>query len=576
MADTLSSDVPSMSLTDQIVADTNAALVQSSQGESQLLRNLGVAESATREIQKLSEQRAVDIEVIKSAENAAVLRAQQYTLNAANAAGVNPAKSTDFLLETIGKFQLSAQKTQEKLDTYNRKKDSKFADDPLQWIIDGFTINQAAEDVKAAADQTQIIQSQISGINSIISSTANTSMQIKESVTAASADAATRLASNEAQQIAITNSMNAVKYNSAALEASMNASKERLALQYSLKSAQNQEFSQQMALKHFAQQNKEFDWRVEEKNAVKAAKEEAVDLDSYVIDKINLGRAGRGFEPISGPAIKANLALFKSGASKELAIDYKNGERTRQSGNTFLGATPSESLEVIKQLPYNPPTAHNRVIGILKTANDLLANNKLLAGSKDEGAKAQFIDDEVKKLVAADYASGSKSPDNLFHVGDLASYLTLTTVAQLPITKKLLEPAAASGTSLDDPRKVLDLSIAAVKKKLISSNDLADLATVYQVANDLNIRSSNFLGFGIGLPNAGRNFFLKTSTFGNPIDLTNSQDILRFMSKELAAQIGKDQSDKARELYGRPGSPNAMRRLMQAQQPADPGELKGN
>ena len=564
MADT---QVPTSDLLDLLIADTQSALVQSSSNEAQVAANMVSLQDSATALADMGKQVSQDQQVVASAQMAGELQAQTYRLKAANAAGIDPTKASDFMLEQIGRFQKGMAERDAAYDNWEAKKSSKLLDDPVKWVSDLLELPEANQRIRFAQGHIDRAGQNVIAINNVVQATASTSMQIKESLTATSADSASRLAGAQAQQAAIQNSMNAVKYNSTALNASMNATKERLSLMYNLKSAQNQEFSQKMVLERFAQEKLEFDWRKDERKAVDAAKAEGKTVDQYAIDMINLGRAARGMGELTGPAMQTNLRLFKNGASKELAADYKNGERTYQSGNTFLGATPAESLELIKELPYAPPAQHNRVLEVLKIANDSLASNKLLAGSKDEAAKAKAINDAVAQQVQTMYASGTKDASNLFHVGDLSSYLTLQSVAGLPVTKKLLAPAAQAGTPMDDPKKVLDLAVSAVKKGVISSNDFADIATVYQAANDINIRSSNLLGFGIQVPNAGRNFFLKVQTFGQPLDLTNPTLLTQYMSKQLAAQAGADATNTARELYGRPGTPNAMRRLMQSQQP---------
>lgn len=539
--------VGSMTVMDAIVADTQAALVQSSSTEARVVGNLVAAESITKELGNLQVQAAKDRRTIVATEQAAELNKQKYVLSAANAAGVDPRKASDFMIDQISKFTESAKRLDVATADYRKKKDSSLLDDPVQWVQDLVAMPAANRAVIRATQDQERAARNIQGANAVISQVASTSMQIKESTTAASAEAASNLAASEQLQAAQRTALEGLKYNTAGVQAAMEATKERLALNYNLKNSQMQQKNQEIVLDKFAQERKEWDWRVQEKNATTQAKEEGKDVDAFVLERINTGRAARGLDPITGTAAKASIQLFKSGASKEMAMDYQNGEQTIASGVPMLGATPADAIRNVQNSTVKIAPARERLMGILKQAQEALAANPMLAGSKDQDAKDAFVNKFVQDQIMLQYSSGGKDSGNMFNVGDLSSVFGMSAVAALPVTQKFLMPASKSGVKLEDPKVVFDLAIAAVNKGQISSNDFQDLATVYQMANDLNLRASNPFGFGISLPNGGRNYFYKPSSFGKAIDITNPTELGRYMNEVMARELMNNQ-DRTQSL----------------------------
>jgi hypothetical protein len=532
-------DAPSigtMNLSDRIVADSNSAMVQSSNTQVQLLKDMGVVDGIIKETIRLQEQTAQDRALVTATEKAADLKAEQYRIQVANKAGVDPTQASDFLLDTVGKFTQAAKKVQERQAIVTEKQDSSLLDNPVKWIFDGLTLGSAKKELKESIAETNVYGQQIAQISSIVGQASNISLQIKESTTAASADAASRIASNEALVNAQKTAFDGIRYNTEALNVSMGMTKDRLAIQYNVKQAKQQEEAQRIVLERFAQDKMEFDVRKSERDAAVKAKEEGKSLDQYQIEMINTGRAARGLPPLTENGVKSQLQIFRAGGkgSEELHMDYQNGERTAVTGNTFIGASPSESVNNIKNHQFNFPPGVERTLKILKDADDALQLDPKMQGVKDQKLRDQYIDRFVQERVRQMATAPNKTPDNIFYTGDLSNYFAVPSVKELKVVQKFLEPASKAGVKLDNPSDVFTLAASAVKKGQISSTEFQELATVYQMANNLALRAANPLGFGVVLPEGGSRLTAKISPWGDPVDITNPTELGRHLSKHLA------------------------------------------
>lgn len=534
--------VPSMSLMDQITADTQAALVQSSSAQRQIMANTGVAASLTENIVKAQEGTAADKAVVASAAEAADLKAQQYRIQAANRAGVDPTKASDFMLETIDKFTAASKKAQERQAIVNEKRDSKFTDDPLKWLVDGLTLPAAQTDLRLSQEETTLYATQIAQTNNLISATSDTSLKIRESKTQASVEAATRIAATDAQIAAYQAQLEGVKYNSAAIDRVQGVTKEQLGMVYNQNSAKQQAKAQEIVLEKFEEEKKQFRERQDYKAEADKDKTDAKAMDEDVLNKINLGRAARGAAPITGLEAKNKIAIFRSKGpgSEELGVDYLAGERTQQIGVTSYASSPADFLESSSKVNRQPVPAQSRVYDVITSAAAALQNDPKMAGVKDEATRARYINEFVKASVTAQYNAKEKTPDNIFYVGDVSNYFDVSTVGNLPIVKKVLKPATEAGVRLDDPMRVIDLGISAVKAGQITSTEFADISAMYQMANMINLQSVNLLGYGISTPNAGRNYYVKGGSATKPFDITDSTQLLRFFSTRSAASSATD------------------------------------
>lgn len=549
MADSsTSNEVQALSWLQNIVADTQSSLVTTSMAQSQLTANNEAQTNLSNTAANLLEMKAQNDEVIAAAEQAAKLRVQARTQEAAVRFGIDPERGADFLLDQVDALRQGMVKTQEGILKVRQKEDSSLFDDPVQWVKDLVTLPAARREVQRSVADTQMAANNIQATNAALKHVADNSATIDATITTASADAATSNAAVAAQVEAIKARSQAIKFNSDNALAAMEMDKARLNLQYNLVNANQQAKYFDLQLKKWDQDQKEWSWKVAQKEAEVSAKLEGKSVDDYMLETINIGRAATGLEPISGTAILATKKVLASGGTEELNRYWQIGERTRNTGIPSIGISPSDAADNVKNLPFNPPPGPMKVLDIIRQAEDAANKNKTL-DPRDKNARAAFINDFTIQAVKQQYLANKNDPTNMFNVGELKNYFEIASVASLPIVQKVLKDAAAAGITLDDPKKVTALGVAAVKRGTITSQEFQGLADVYQRANLINLQSLNLKGYGLPVPENGMSYRVKLSTFGDTVDMTNSTDLGRYMMNELSGAITSGR------LTGRSGVP---------------------
>lgn len=539
----------SLSMLEAIEEDSLGLLIQSSLAEQENRDNIKKAKEISENVSKLELTAGVDRALIAQSQGAAELSAQKAKLKIANAAGVDPTAAMDSLTETISQLQVTQQKTRESLQDYNAKREKGvFNGGPLNWISNLVDIETAYRNVEVGAEQAAILADQVTQINNVVQQSAITQNAIKQSLNEADIVANNNLILTEAQLKARAADLEALKYNSALINNAKEASKERLGVLYNLRQSQISEEQLRRSLDALAQQKKEFDWRVEEKKVSDKAKAEAKEMDEYIIEMISTGRAVRGAAPLDSRGVKTMLQIFKAGGagSKEMYADFQTGERSKTIGIPSLGATPAEALDNLKILGTTVAAIREETMSLLKDAETLTQNNKLI-DPKNKPAVEQDFNKNVNTLVREQFRLIKPNSGNIFDVGDLRSYLGnstddkmgVSTLKNMAISQKLLIPAIEANQPMNDPRVVIQMAIAAVKKGTISSSDYLELSDIYRRANEINQSSLNLLGLGIVPPNNGKNYFIKMGPFGGTLDVTDPTALARQLSIELASPFTK-------------------------------------
>lgn len=539
----------SLSMLEAIESDSLGLLIQSSLAEQENRDNLKKMQETAQTISKLQSASGIDAALIASTTAAGELSAQNNKLKAANAAGVNPSAAMDSLLETISQLQVTQQKTREDLKEYNNLREvGVFNGGPLNWIKNIVNIETANRNVEVGVKNSEILTNQVNQINNVVQQTAITHNAIKQSLTESSIEANNRLILNEAEIKAKQSALEALKYNSLIINNAKEASKERLGVLYNYRQAQVAEEQLKRSLEALKLSQTEFDWKKEEKRIADAAKADAKEMDDYIIEMISIGRSTRGAPTLDSRGIKTMLQIFKAGGagSKEMYIDFQNGERSKITGIPMLGATPSESLEALQLLGTTVAAVREETVQLLKDAKDITDQNKLLDPKNKEAVAVEF-NKNVNTLVRNQFSVIKPGSGNIFDVGDLRSYLGnstddkmgVSTMKNMAISQKLLIPAIEANQPMHDPRVVIQLAIAAVKKGTISSSEYLELSDIYRRANELNQASLNLPGLGIVAPNNGKNYNIRYGTFGSTLDLTDPVALARQLSVELASPYSK-------------------------------------
>lgn len=517
-----------------IAQDSTSYLVQSSQAEQSTKENLIAASGVSSDISKLNEQAASDKAIVQLTQDTAALNAQKLFLSAANNAGVNPMGAADIITKSLTDVTESGARWGEAADRLAKTREAPTG--MIDWFSKRFQGAIAQQDMKTAALQQDVAMSRLNNMNKVISESQRLAGAVQESMTADSVAASSRLAANSLQIAAKNAELDSLKYGGMALSVAKEATKDRLNVLYNIQNALRGEKFYQLQLEQFNKSFEEFDWRKEYQQERLDAKKEGMDLDGYTLDTINIGRGNRGLPPLEGREAKQQLMILKTGGLgvKELNEDYARGQATRQTGVPMLGVSPAETAALFVTKKIALPVQRQGVGQLLTQAYEQVKDDNIKYPKPED--KAAAINNLVQNSINSQWKSIKAGSGNLFDFGDLASYIQLSGIADLPVVQKVLAPAAVAKQPLSDPNIYTALVADAVYKGTITSSQASDLATVIQKANEIHLAASGFKAAGIQVPLDGKAYNARMgTTFGNEtVNITNNNELSRYINMLLS------------------------------------------
>jgi hypothetical protein len=533
----------SMPELNDILADVGTFLVQSSQSEPLLKENFRKGEIITGNMQQVLDTIADDKALVERVQQTAALQAQKTIAARAAAGGVNINSAADAITTLMGDITNSHKEVDSALQVVRNKREIDPFTHPIDYVVGALTLPFAEDKLKGAVDTANLKVQQLNQVNAAVQETVKTYNSLKESTTAASVEASARIAAADARIMAYKAQLEGLKYNTEGIRVATEASKDRLAILFQSKNAENAATQLDLGLKHYKLDVEKFEFTKKEREIADEARKEEKSIDEVMVEKINLSRGSFGLEPITGLEAKSAIRMLKTGASKDLAYHYENGDRIKNTGTPFIGASPAESLDALRNIPQNLGEHTKGTIQLLQEAEAALALNKTI-DKKDKKTTEQFINDHVKQSIGVQYGVITPNSGNLFDIGDLRSFKDLNGIRDLAITQKIIEPAFKSGQPLDNPKIVLGLVTKAVSNGTLTSSEATELSTIYQKGALLNQASRRFTGLGIVLPNNGKNYMVRIPGTGI-VDLADPVQISRVLSKELAFQVDQEMNLKA-------------------------------
>jgi hypothetical protein len=526
----------------------NPILAAASAAQSQMA-NAGTEMASARQSQaELSTEAAnvqLDIglnnQIIEGAKNTAALANQNARLKAGaifgadlNQQGEQISKATE-IWQSAYERQLSAAQAIEEKDKVG------FTDNPLQYIINQFTVNQDIEAHNAALAVKNVAKQHIDEINAMSNATAVNQANFTQSITQASVDAAAKNTLNTSLLAANKAKIEALGYNVQGLQDAVNMSKEQLGVMFNVQSMQNQQAQLKLAMDNYALHKEEFKWKQEDHAAAEAT-------DEYLV-----GRIQKGLESMYGdraPNLGANpklaktyLALMKSNtpAGKEAVDAYMAG-----GASGVLGGNAGQVIDMLKsgmQLQFTPAqepikklldTSHSEFIGSINAGVVAKPSTVPEFNRSVSTVVEKKVSDMLKNVKPGD-------GDNIFNIGPVDQLLKMPGVADTALTQKILGPATAAGVRFDDPKQVYSTVSAAIANKQITVSEAADgLTALYQKGTKTNLETRQLAKFGIPLPtNMPYNVQIQTNSQallgGNEIvNLTDKTQVTRALMKTLA------------------------------------------
>lgn len=523
---------------EEIVSAAQNLVSQSIKGSAEKQKNLEAMAGKATEIADVYKTIASDVAVVTATQQSAELKVQAAKAQQARAAGLDPEAGANVIVDLLTKQKAANQETEAALKEVRAKRETNLFSNPIDWVVAQVTLPFSEAKLEGAASSAQLYQKQVDGVNASLQNSFQTAEKLKESVTATSAVSAARAAAGAALVNSNQAQLEALKYNNIAIDEATNATKDQLNAAYTVFGAQKAQEQLALAQASEARQAKQFDLTMALRQDELDAKQQNRDIDTHLLGKINVGRASMGLAPIEGIEAKSAVQLLKSGASKDLNTFYEIGDKTISNGGKVqIADTPARAIDMLSKVPSALPDIRKETAQILSEAVKALGENKAIDRKNQDQVDA-FLNAHVKETTATLYKSITPNSQNLFDVGDLGSYMTLSGIKELPVVTKLLAPLAEAKQPLNDPKMVLGFMQDAIKKGALTTSEVAGLATVYQKANLINQAARGFKSLGIPIPNNGANYNAKVGMFGEIVDMTDAASVQRYLVKEMSKNAG--------------------------------------
>lgn len=498
-------------------------------------------------------------QIIDSAKQNADLATQNARIKGANALGTN-LKAQGEVITGLSSDVLSLMNQKQVLaKTIADKQSVGLFDDPLQHVINLFTINDDINKHNAVNEQLVSDQEQITKLNSMTQSIATTQNALNEPITAAAIDASAKNTAATAQINANKSTLEALKYNGAGITAALSAGKEALGAQFNALTAANSQQNIQIALDHLSLERQRFSWQQDEKRISDEARAKNTSTDDYILSQVNDGlqRMGQQPIPITSPKAGNIVSLIKSNspaAQTYVEAMLISQQSERAGGTTILAPNPARAAELLNANLIKTTSAQSQVVDILQTAATQVkaAGQAGTINLKDKSATDEAMKASSTQILSA-YAKriNPGDPSNPFQIPALGALINAAPELQtLPVVSKVIAPAIAAGNDMSDPAKVYATAIAAINAGTITVPEAVEgLAYTYQRGVKVNLEARQFQSLGLNLnPKKPGDPSMMTynapisvgSTLGfsnkQVVDMTDMVAISRAINKSLANQ----------------------------------------
>lgn len=441
---------------------------------------------------------------------------------------------------------LSNQDAQTKsLQAYHEKQSINFLEDPLGWLTAQFTINQDVDAYNAATAKANTATDQMQTINKLVDQRAIVASKLQQTVTQASANAATQNASLQASLLADESARQALNANTASIEKLISLNAAQLQQYSTVFDAKNKQEQIGIAQKHLELSQKSFEQQKLEFEQRQADKLEGKSFGEYIAKNINYGLTIMHPDAPSEALTPSNPKLLgiiqgKIPLDGELKKAYdlgvKNFRISPDGKAHIIGTSPSDTLDTLQYKPNLPQDMDATMAlfnaGVKKAVTS--AAYKTAEASKNVVEATKVINTEVQAVFneAAAHVKDTSNPYYLPPISEIAK--SNPSIAQMPAYKNIIGPAVAAGTDLSDPTSVYFLGINAVKNNQISLNQWAtDVAAIYRYGQRVNIASKQIENIGVA-PLESYNVAIHRGFADNPtIDLAKSGDIVKAMTRDL-------------------------------------------
>jgi hypothetical protein len=225
---------------------------------------------------------------IATKEGDAALAAQQESQRIAAGIGIQRGSSDDILYKLGQQFQAAEAARNQALAAINEKKSVGFLGNPLQYIINQYSMNSDIEDYNQADEISKHATAAMQNVNAAVQSSVQTQNAISDKLDIATNAAKARVVRSQADIAATDAAIKSVQYGTARLETEVNMSRDRAQLMYTDQSAAREAERLRLAQEQAARERKD---RADKLATEKLSME-------YTEERINKGRLLRGMDPL--------------------------------------------------------------------------------------------------------------------------------------------------------------------------------------------------------------------------------------------------------------------------------------
>lgn len=466
------------------------------------------------------------------------------------------------------------QRKTQALDNIQQKKSVSLFDDPLQYLVNGFTINKDVADYNIASTQLDSAQSRVKELDTQTQGAMQTQAQLTAGTTQASAAAAARIAASAGTIKANQASIDALSYGVAGIDKANAINKEVYQAMYTGNNAVLAENHYQLALNQNDLANQRF--KMDQANSglenqirslTLQDRTDQMQTGKELIAKINTARIARGAGPLPDEGARLVVSMVRGGKdrsflSTEMNNDLIKGElmQTQGGAQQIIATSPSDYLMMrINKIPINTTPAQKPTTDVMESvANEIANPNKLDPSSlefsakykaaqaaKDPQAMTGLVNERTKAILDSKAANINwQDTSNPYNIGDLGKVVPQSKdISSLPVYQKILAPRVANGEDFSDPQKVFNAIVQGVQDKKITFQEALDTNVMYQLGVRQTLPQKNIQGLSGLAPSLGYKTSIDVAPgkFGSRriVDMTNYNDLSRAMMLTLNNQSAR-------------------------------------
>lgn len=503
----------------QFLAQRNADQLNAGQMQAS---NVGDAEQQGHIAEQKSQEAAMLAKQVEEQKLTALLKAQDDTNIIKEAFGGTLGSPHELIGQLAQTFRENTMVANEQAKKIQQMDSVGFADNPLAWLQNQFTINGEIDKhntAVAAADQASNAMQTISAVTSS-AATANLAAAktlTQESVAASLQEhlltAGAKLAELKQQNL---------RANSADIKALQDGQQQVLSNMF-------QGVHLQMAAGAERRAEEEHALQMESLRATITSKEATAEGDQNALDTLNAGMAAHGFPPIR--TMKEFKAIMNNPDAKaKIEPIWRAGMNRVTTGRLFIGTDPADAILNIKKVKsdWSNNPARSTVEYLDGLYQKAVTSVQGITNAKDR--EAQLVN-TINTLAAKDtkhWQKNAESSDSIYQAPDLESLTVMSPDLQkTKLYGAVLKPLIDAGAKAITGEGIHDATMAAIKSGAIHSRDaFEEVPKLFQAVTNYNSTYRNYDAMGIP-PQTTYGVIVKS-----PVPLTGSDRAFDLSKKE--------------------------------------------